>query len=133
IPAGNQTLGHRFHHPGAIVLDQADDYAERLRQPGHVIVNPDQRKTLIHEQLTVCGEQLGGAVQIDTELLEEVTALVEWPVALSGHFDERYLSLPREVLISTLQSHQRYFPVTTGDQLLNAFITVANIDSADLA
>lgn len=133
IKAGNETRGHRFHHTGTITLNGADDYAEQLRAPGYVMVDLDDRKALIGKQLVACADALGGTVQVDPDLLDEVTALVEWPVALSGHFDKRYLILPREVLISTLQEHQRYFPVTRDDTLLNAFITVANIESTDPA
>lgn len=133
MAAGNTTYGHRFHCNEPIVLAHADDYATQLRAPGHVMVDPDERCTVIHQQLLACAEQLGGSVQIDPDLLEEVAALVEWPVALSGRFDERFLQLPREVLISTLQEHQRYFSVANEDGLLNAFITVANIESRDPA
>src|SRR5699024_10921900 len=133
IQAGNHTYGHRFHHPDAITLSHADEYAQKLLAPGYVIADVDQRRQRIHEQLTTCAQALAGTALIDPALLDEVTALVEWPVALSGHFDERYLQLPREVLIATLQGHQRYFPVTVENQLLNAFITVANIESTDPA
>lgn len=133
IHAGKQTFGHRFHHPDAIALASADEYADKLYSPGHVIVDMDQRKARIHEQLGACADALAGTALIDPDLLDEVTALVEWPVALSGRFDDRYLQLPHEVLISTLQGHQRYFPVTVDGRLLNAFITVANIDSTDPA
>lgn len=131
IVAGNTTHGHRFHCANPIVLDAADDYATKLRAPGFVMVDPDERKKLIHSQLLACAEKLGGSVQIDADLLDEVTALVEWPVALSGRFDTRFLQLPKEVLISTLQGHQRYFPVADDKGLLDAFITVANIESTD--
>lgn len=131
IQAGNQTRGHRFHFADAIVLDSADEYADRLRSPGFVLADYEQRKNLIHKQLIACADEIGGTVQIAPDLLDEVSALVEWPAALSGRFDERYLMLPCEVLISTLQGHQRYFPVTQGNDLLNAFITVANIESTD--
>lgn len=133
ISADNATHGHRFHHPNAITLTTADDYTDQLLSPGYVIADIDARKTRIHTQVIACADALDGTALIDTDLLEEVTALVEWPQALSGRFEERYLQLPREVLISTLQEHQRYFPVTRGDKLLNAFITVANIDSKDPA
>src|SRR5699024_10241290 len=133
ITAGNTTRGHRSHCAEALVLDDADDYAAKLRVPGFVLVDPDERKALIRKQLQACSEELRGTVQIDPVLLDEVTALVEWPVALSGRFDARFLELPQEVLTSTLQGHQRYFPVSDNSGLLNAFITVANIESKDPA
>jgi len=134
IAAGTETHGHRLHHPAPIALATADDYVERLRAPGHVLADPDERQARIHSQLLACAETLGGNVLVDAALLAEVNALVEWPVALGGRFDERYLQLPREVLLATLQGHQRYFAVAdAAGELCNAFITVANIDSSDPA
>lgn len=133
IAAGNQTRGHRFHHPQPIALAGADDYGERLFSPGCVIADVDTRKNRIREQLVARAGDLGGDAWIEAELLEEVTALVEWPVTLGGRFDSRYLELPREVIVATLQGHQRYFPVTADGALINAFLTVANIDSTDPA
>ncbi|MES1929245.1 glycine--tRNA ligase [Salinisphaera dokdonensis CL-ES53] len=129
-----QTFGHRFHFPEAIALDNADDYSARLLEPGQVIADPDIRKQRIDQQVRDAGEQFGGRALIDDALVEEVAALVEWPVAIAGSFDERFLVLPREVLISTLQEHQRYFPIESADsQLMAGFITVANIESRDVA
>lgn len=132
IEAGRSTRGHRFHHPQAIRLRQARDYERTLADTGHVIADFKRRQSLIREQVETCARNLGGRVRMDPALLEEVTALVEWPVALSGHFERRFLSLPDEVLIATLEGHQRYFPVHDNDgALLPAFITVANIESRD--
>ncbi|MES1950572.1 glycine--tRNA ligase [Salinisphaera sp. S4-8] len=131
--AGRQTYGHRFHHPGPVELTQADDYAQAL-YTAQVVVDPDARKQRIVEQVEQVAADFGGHALIDDALVEEVTALVEWPVGIAGRFDERFLVLPREVLISTLQEHQRYFPIENdAHELLAGFITVANIESRDVA
>jgi len=131
--AGRRTYGHRFHHPDAIDLANADDYAEALNN-AWVVVDPDSRKQRIVEQVGKAASSFGGEAVIDDGLVEEVTALVEWPVGIAGRFDERFLVLPREVLISTLQEHQRYFPIeNNAGGLLAGFITVANIESRDVA
>ena len=132
--AGRATRGHRFMAPGALTLKLPADYAATLREPGKVIANFTTRRSLIREQVAAAGSQLGGNTLLDDELLDEVAALVEWPSAVAGEFEARFLELPREVLISTLQEHQRYFPVEgAGGKLLPHFITVSNIESRDVA
>lgn len=128
--ADRVTHGHRFHHPEPIVLTHADDYADKLENPGHVIVDLDRRRELVKSGVAAEAQQANGAPLSDHDLIEEVTALVEWPVALTGRYDQQYLDLPREVIVSTLKGHQRYFPVVDQDgTLLPLFITVANIES----
>ncbi len=130
IRADRLTFGHRFHHPAPIHLAGPDTYAAELCESGYVIADLDQRREKIRAQVQQAARDIGGEALIDPELLQEVAGLVEWPVALAGHFEERFLALPREVLIATLEGHQRYFPVAdTADALLPAFVTVANIDS----
>lgn len=132
IATGKHSRGHRFHAPQEIAISSPAKYAEALREKGHVIVDANQRRELIREGVTKLAESLGGNAVVEAALLDEVTALVEWPVPLAGHFDARFLALPPEVLIATMQDHQRYFPVRGPDgQLLNSFITVANIESRD--
>ncbi len=132
--AGRVTRGHRFHAPDAIVLTSPVDYEQELKLRGHVIASFAERRAKIREQVTAEAVRLGGSVLLDDELLDEVTALVEWPTPVAGRFDERFLELPREVLISTLQEHQRYFPVAETDgSLLPWFITVSNIESREPA
>lgn len=134
ITAANETRGHRFHQPGTIKIAHADAYAAALLDQGFVIADPDERKARIERQVHTAAQQFGGDAIVDDALVEEVTALVEWPVGIAGRFDERFLKLPREVLISTLQEHQRYFPIEDGDgQLMAGFVTVANIESRDVA
>jgi glycyl-tRNA synthetase beta chain len=131
-PAGNLTRGHRFHAPKPIRVTTPAAYERALGERGYVVADFAKRRTSIRETVTSVATALGGTALIGEALLDEVTALVEWPVPLAGHFEERFLSLPREVLISTLQSHQRYFPVEDAEgRLMPAFITVSNIESRD--
>lgn len=132
--SGSATRGHRFMAPGELPLKRPADYAASLRDQGKVLADFAERRERIREQVTTEGTRLGGQALIDDALLDEVTALVEWPRALAGGFEPRFLELPREVLISTLQHHQRYFPVEgtkSGGKLLAHFITVSNIESLD--
>lgn len=132
--ASRETYGHRFHHPAAIPLENADDYLTALRDTGKVLVDPAERREVVQTQVEARAAEAGGRALIDDDLLAEVTALVEWPAALAGRFEERFLELPREVLIATLQGHQRYFPVEDDKgALLPAFVTVANIESREPA
>lgn len=130
--AGSVTRGHRFMAPEGIALAKPAEYATSLRERGKVLADFSERRASIREQVTGEGAKLGGKAMIDDALLDEVTALVEWPSTLAGSFEARFLELPREVLISTLQHHQRYFPVEgAGGKLLAHFITVSNIESRD--
>lgn len=132
IAAGRHTHGHRFHAPGAINVSSPGKYVEALREKGRVIVDAAERREIIRSGVNAIAESLGGIAVIEPALLDEVTSLVEWPVPLAGRFDARFLDLPPEVLVATMQDHQRYFPVQGADgKLLNSFITVANIDSRD--
>ena len=132
ITAGRETRGHRFHHPQPVSLASADDYVDRLCDPGHVQVDYRARRDIVRKQVTERGEELGGRALIDEDLLDEVCSLVEWPVAIAGQFDEAFLDVPSEALISSMQDHQKYFPVLSHDgKLLPCFITVANLESRD--
>lgn len=128
--AGNQTFGHRFHHPGAITLFYPADYAESLANLGHVIADFGVRRARILEQVSKTAEALGGTPDLDDELLDEVTALNEWPVPITGTFEEKFLEVPHEALVLTMKQNQKYFPVfDEAGKLMNHFITIANIDS----
>jgi glycyl-tRNA synthetase beta chain len=130
--AGGTTRGHRFHAPGELPLPTPADYADVLRKSGHVIAHFGERRERIRAQVESAAARLGGRAVFDDALLDEVTALVEWPVPVEGRFDDAFLELPREVLISTLQEHQRYFPVEdAAGKLTPWFITISNIDSRD--
>jgi len=126
------TRGHRFLAPDRIELRHPAEYETLLREQGFVIADLDARRADVEHQVAECAAALGGEAVTDDALLDEVTALVEWPVALSGRFDERFLAVPAEALISSMQGHQKCFPVRGRDGgLLPVFITVANIDSRD--
>jgi len=132
--AGATTRGHRFHAPQELAIASPADYADTLRSKGFVLASFAERRERVREQVLARAKVLGGNAVLDEALLDEVTALVEWPVAIEGQFDERFLALPREVLISTLQEHQRYFAVENArGKLTNQFITVSNIESRDPA
>ena len=103
------TYGHRFHAPEQLQLGNAADYATRLHNDGFVVADVAARKQLVVDQVKRCAEEFSANVELDPELVDEVTSLVEWPVAIGGRFEERFLSLPKEALIQTMAENQRYF------------------------
>lgn len=128
------SYGHRFHHPKPIRINSAGSYAPQLETEGHVMADFAARREAIRGQVKELASSLGGEAIIDNDLLDEVTGLVEWPVAIAGSFDQRFLELPPQALISSMQGHQKYFPVQSKQgQLLANFITVSNIESRDVA
>jgi len=130
VKSGRKTYGHRFHHPTAISLADAASYEKRLQKPGFVIADFDKRKEKIEKQITGLAAKQKGVIVKNDALLEEVTNLVEWPQAILGNFDQLYLEVPQEALITTMQDNQKYFPVVTKKgKLLPYFITVSNIQS----
>ena len=134
IKASNKTYGHRFHHPDSIDINNADEYVNKLQSPGFVMVDIQQRRDTILEQTQTLAKSLGGEAIIDEDLLQEVTSLVEWPVAIAGSFDQHFLEVPKESLISSMQDHQKYFPVMDANKnLLANFITISNIESKDVS
>jgi glycyl-tRNA synthetase beta chain len=130
VASSNKTRGHRFHANKKITLSSAGEYADKLNSNGYVIADSEERKQSIHEQVIKAAKSLGGTAVIDNDLLAEVTALNEWPIAVAGEFEKEYLSVPAEALIKTMQDNQKYFPVVDKDnELMNFFITISNIDS----
>lgn len=130
--ASNQTYGHRFHAPGAIDIAQPTDYVDALKQKGYVQADFAERKTAIRQQVEAAAQAVGGVAELDDDLLEEVTALNEWPTAVVGEFDESFLAVPPEALISAMKGHQKYFHMLDGDgRLMAKFITVSNIESVN--
>ena len=128
--ADRYTYGHRFHHPNAIAIERPMEYREKLQNEGVVIAHFEQRMEKIREQVETTAAALKGRAEIDPELLSEVTALVEWPVPIAASFEEEYLQVPQEALILTMKKNQKYFHlVDAHNQLLNHFITIANIVS----
>ncbi len=130
--SGRATRGHRFMAPAELPLAKPADYEATLRDQGFVLADFSARRATIREQVVAAAGTLSGVALLDETLLDEVTALVEWPSAITGSYEGRFLELPREVLISTLQQHQRYFAVqNSAGKLLPHFITLSNIESRD--
>ena len=133
VRSGRASYGHRFHHPQALTINAPDTYATQLAA-AYVIADFAQRRERVQQQAQTLATTLGGTAVIQEALLDEVTALVEWPVAVAGNFEARFLTVPAEALISTMQDHQRYFPVVDAHgKLLPHFITIANLESRDVA
>ena len=134
VRSGRTTHGHRFHAPEPITVDSADSWPGQLENEGRVIADFERRRQLVVDGVNAAAREAGGEIVDGDSLYDEVTALVEWPVPLTGHFEAAFLDLPPEVVISTLTGHQRYFPVAGADgDLLPAFVTVANLDSTNPA
>jgi glycyl-tRNA synthetase beta chain len=130
-PTGPVTRGHRFHAPEPISLECPEDYAESL-MAARVVASFDQRQAMIRQQVEQAAEALGAKAVIDQDLLDEVTGLVEWPTALAGSFEERFLAVPPEALILSMKEHQKYFHVVDEKGALKPyFITLSNIESTD--
>lgn len=134
VPSGDLTYGHRFMAPKPIRVGSPAAYVTTLHKRGRVLADIHERRETIRQGVITAASHLGGNAVISEDLLEEVTALVEWPVPLAGRFDERFLELPAEVPIATMQDHQRYFPVRDAQGgLMPWFVTVANLESSDPA
>jgi|CEGE01.1.fsa_nt_gi glycyl-tRNA synthetase beta chain len=132
LKAGRKTRGHRFHYNHEIEIMVPADYQQTLLDTGKVIADFAARREIIREQVIREGERIGGTAQIDEDLLDEVTALNEWPVALTGRFEERFLDVPAEALISSMKENQKYFHALDAQgKLMPYFITLANIESKD--
>ena len=133
LSSGRSTLGHRFLSSGDIVIDDAADYSARLLA-GQVIASFDERRATIAAQLAATAGRLGAQIKAADELLDEVTALVEWPAVYVGRFEAEYLDVPQECLILTMQQNQKYFPLLdAGGKLLNSFLIVSNMAIDDPA
>lgn len=128
IVSSNTTKGHRFLGESEFEVNTLNEYLTKLEE-NFVILNQDERKELIKKQCDDVAKSLGGEIEFDEELLEEVTHLVEYPTAFYGEFDEDYAKLPKEVVITPMKQHQRYFPVLKDGKLLPNFIAVRNGDS----
>ncbi len=130
--SSNLSAGHRFMAPRPLRITSPAAYLGTLHKRGKVLADIHERRETIRQGVTAAAARLGGTAVIPDALLDEVTALVEWPVPLAGRFDERFLELPHEVLVATMQDHQRYFPVRdAAGALMPWFIAVANIESSD--
>ncbi|MHA3116234.1 glycine--tRNA ligase subunit beta [Acinetobacter sp. ANC 4635] len=131
--AGNLSYGHRFHAPEAITLANADEYLPKLKA-AHVVASFEERQAIIDQQVKALADEVNAIAIVPADLRDEVTALVEWPVALRASFEERFLAVPQEALITTMQDNQKYFCLVNSDNKLQPyFITVSNIESKDPA
>ena len=130
IESNNLTWGHRFQSSGPLKIRSVNTYLDELEKNGYVIADFNRRRDLVRNGVEKAAKSVGGKIKNGEKLYDEVASLVEWPTPLIGNFDENFLQLPQEVIISTLTEHQRYFPVTDKDnKLLAKFITVANLES----
>lgn len=132
LSSGNRTRGHRFMSSGELTIPRPGDYPTLLRDRGSVLVSIDERRQAIKSGVAAVAAEIGGRAVINDDLLDEVTSLVEWPVPLVGGFDSRFLDVPAEALVSSMQGHQKCFPVVDGaGALMPYFVAVANIASRD--
>lgn len=130
--ASNVTRGHRFLSQGDVAIPDAESYARVLREQGRVVVSFDERLGEIRAQVERLAQPLGASPAADESLYEEVAALVEWPKALVGTFEEHFLGVPQECLILTMQQNQKYFPLVDAQgKLINKFVVVSNMEIAD--
>lgn len=131
IRAGTATLGHRFHHPGAITIGGVADYAEKMRAC-RVMIDAAERRDTISKGARAAAESAGLRLIEDEGLVAENAGLTEWPVALIGRFDPAYLDVPREIIQLTMRTNQKYFALTDADGALAPFfVSIANIEAAD--
>ena len=132
LQSGNSTLGHRFLSDGLITIENADSYAEQMREQGKVIASFAERKNAVQTALNQHAGRLNATVAADEALLDEVSALVEWPVVLEAGFEAHFLEVPQECLILTMQQNQKYFPLLDANgRLMNRFLLVSNLEAAD--
>lgn len=134
VKSGRETRGHRFHHPETITIPSPSEYEMLLETHGKVIADYDRRKEAVRGQVNEIALSVKGKAMIDEELLEEVSSMVEWPVAVMGGFEKRFLDIPQEALILTMKTNQKYFYVVNDKgELMPHFITVSNIESKDVS
>ncbi|WP_153116010.1 glycine--tRNA ligase subunit beta [Rhodocyclus tenuis] len=132
LTSGRVTRGHRFLSSGEITLASAESYEEALRTQGKVVASFAERRASIEQQLAARAQELGATINRADGLLDEVTALVEWPVVYVGEFEAEYLEVPQECLILTMQQNQKYFPLLdAAGKLINKFLIVSNMAVAD--
>lgn len=132
VASGNTTRGHRFHAPKEIVIANATSYEATLKSEGKVMASYTERHQLIEAEAKKAASEKGVVAVIDSDLLDEVTSLNEWPVALVGQFEERFLDVPAEALMSSMEEHQKYFPtVDTHGNIQPYFVFITNIESKD--
>lgn len=132
VRGGRESRGHRFMRPGSLSIPAPHDYPELLETIGRVQADFAERQERLRRLVEAAADAQGGQALIDPDLLEEVTGLCEWPAVIVGAFDRRFLGMPTEILIATLQDHQKCFPILDADgRLLPYFVATSNIESRD--
>jgi len=132
VKTGRETRGHRFHHADTIYIGEPTAYAPILETEGYVIAEFETRREAIRGQVLEIAKSVNGTAIIDDSLLDEVTSMVEWPQAVLGNFEEGFLDVPPEALVSAMKGHQKYFHLVDDDnKLMPHFITISNINSKD--
>ncbi|MDZ4163584.1 MAG: glycine--tRNA ligase subunit beta [Smithellaceae bacterium] len=132
IASGDISRGHRFLSPAEFTVRGFDDYLIKTRER-HVLIDPEERRQIIREEALKAALGVGGVVHLDPDLLSTVSFLLEHPTVVIGGFDQEFLALPKELLMTVMMSHQKYFPVTDKEgKLLPYFITVSNTPARDL-
>ncbi len=132
VSTSNTTRGHRFHKPEEFSVSAPADYEKQLKEQGMVIADFNVRQDLIHQQINEAAKKIGGHAVIDPDLLDEVTGMIEWPQVIVGEFEEHFLEVPSEALISAMKKHQKYFHIVdSNQQLMPYFITISNVQSSD--
>jgi glycyl-tRNA synthetase beta chain len=133
VNADRMSRGHRFLHDKTVWVSAAGDYVDALRA-AKVLVDPDERRTRIEQQVHEAAKAVGGVARIDAGNLEQVNCLVEWPSAVTCSFEDGFLAVPQEALIATMETNQKFFPVLSDSgRLTGHFIGIANIESKDVA
>lgn len=133
VESSRTIRGHRFMGEAEFAIDNADQYPEILREKGKVMADYEERKSIIIADSKAAAEKVGGIADLEDDLVEEVTSLVEWPVVLTASFEEKFLDVPSEALVYTMKGDQKYFPVYDAQgNLVPKFIFVSNIESKDV-
>ncbi|MEK6679371.1 MAG: glycine--tRNA ligase subunit beta [Nitrospirota bacterium] len=132
VKSSNMSRGHRFMSPGAFVVEDKESYLHQL-EANYVIVDPAKRRKMIIEQIEQIAKEKDGSVLKDEELIDTVTFLVEYPTAICGDFDKKYLELPKDILINAMKEHQKYFSIIDKNgSLMPHFICIANTKAKDM-
>lgn len=131
ISSGTMSCGHRFMSPDFFEIKNFDDYLKKTKE-NFVMINPDERRATIVDEAKKAAQEVSGYILEDEDLLEEVTFLVEYPSVVRGSFEEEYLAIPKDVLTTSMMSHQKYFPITDNEgNLLPYFVTINNTVARD--
>lgn len=132
LKAGRTTMGHRFHTKAPIEIKTADGYAEQLRSEGKVIADYAERRAVLVERLNAAAKADNGTLIAPEDLIDETNSLTEWPVIYTSEFEEKYLAVPEECLILTMQTNQKYFPLRdAAGKLMNRFCLVSHLEATD--